>query len=110
MPRNLGQRPRKRRAASPVFQSGLPHPEADGLLVPAAEEPAQQVTTALPDHRVKIIWPSVLQDRFIYLILLLPALVLSWNTNYIYSPAGNIDPWVYYGYMRHLGAMKVMFP
>ena len=51
-----------------------------------------------------------LRDPFVYLIALLPALILPWNRGYIYTPAGYLDPWIYYGYMRHLGAMKALFP
>ena len=51
-----------------------------------------------------------LRDPFAYLIALLPALILPWNASYIYTPVGYLDPWIYYGYMRHLGAMKALFP
>lgn len=110
MSRKIRQKPRKRRVASPAFPPNLPRAAADGLVVAEADGPSHEVTAGLQGHPVQMTWTSVLRDRFIYLILVLPVLVLSWNTNYIYSPAGSIDPWVYYGYMRHLKEMKVMFP
>jgi 4-amino-4-deoxy-L-arabinose transferase-like glycosyltransferase len=53
---------------------------------------------------------SILRDSYVYLILILPILVLARNTSYIFTGAGYIDPWVYYGYMKHLGALKHLFP
>jgi hypothetical protein len=51
------------------------------------------------------------RDSYVYLILILPILVLARNTSYIYTAAGYIDPWVYYGYMKHLVAFKgSLFP
>ena len=55
--------------------------------------------------------PSAMRDPYIYLILILPVLVLLRNTNAIYSPAGYLDPWIYYGYMKHLVPFKTsLFP
>ena len=54
---------------------------------------------------------SAMRDPYTYLILILPVLVLLCNTNPIYSPAGYLDPWVYYGYMKHLVPFKAyLFP
>ena len=40
------------------------------------------------------------------LLLLLPALVLSRNSNVIFSAIGTIDPWLYYGFFRNLVLFK----
>jgi len=45
-------------------------------------------------------------DGFLLLILLYPLLLLAISSNWIFTPAGYVDPWVYYGYFRDLIAFK----
>ncbi len=83
------------RPADEALDSGLAPAESDVLPVEATRAPRQ----------------SILRDPYVYLILILPILVLAKNTSYIYTPAKTIDPWVYYGYMKHLLAFKgSLFP
>jgi len=74
-------------------------------------EPPSIEWDVLPANLTRAPRQSVLRDPYIYLILILPILVLARNTSYIYTAAGSIDPWVYYGYMKHLVAFKgSLFP
>jgi len=74
-------------------------------------EPARIEWDVLPVTVTRAPRQSVLRDPYIYLILILPILVLARNTSYIYTAAGYIDPWVYYGYMKHLVVFKgSLFP
>ena len=53
----------------------------------------------------------VVNDRTTWILLLLPALLAALNSNWMYSPAGSIDAWVYTGYFHHLAAFKAtLFP
>src|ERR1051326_3146634 len=112
MPRHKGQKPRRRKASPTPSHGHLPNPTFDGLKELAAASPKfqQEIPAGPPVRKRLITWPSVLPDPFLSLILFLPAMILPWNTSYIYSPPGFIDPWVYYGYMRHLTTLKAMFP
>lgn len=66
---------------------------------------------SLPVHTNEAPRPPAVRDPYIYLILILPVLVLLRNTSAIYSPAGYLDPWVYYGFMKHLVPFKgLLFP
>ncbi len=74
-------------------------------------EPASIEWDVLPVNVTRAPRQSALRDSYVYLILILPILVLARNTSYIYTSAGSIDPWVYYGFMKHLGAFKgSLFP
>jgi hypothetical protein len=48
----------------------------------------------------------ILRDPFLWVIACLPALVVSYDSNAIYTKPGTIDPWVYYGFFRHLVTFK----
>jgi hypothetical protein len=45
-------------------------------------------------------------DAFLLLLLLFPLLLLVISSNWIFTPDGYVDPWVYYGYFRDLVALK----
>ena len=45
-------------------------------------------------------------DGFLPLILAYPLLLLAISSDWIFTPAGYIDPWVYYGYFRDFVAFK----
>ncbi len=71
-----------------------------------SSEPASIEWDVMPVEATRAPRQSILRDSYVYLILILPILVLARNTSYIYTPAKYIDPWVYYGYMKHLVAFK----
>lgn len=55
--------------------------------------------------------PPDTRDRSKWVLLLLPVLLAALNSNWMYSPAGYIDAWVYTGYFHHLIAFKsALFP
>jgi hypothetical protein len=51
----------------------------------------------------------VTRDYAKWVLLILPVLLAIVNPNWLYSRAGYIDPWFYFGYFQHLGALKTSF-
>jgi len=50
-------------------------------------------------------------DPYVFILALLPVLVLWRDSNPLFTPAGAIDPWVYFGYFHNLVSFKRdMFP
>lgn len=50
-------------------------------------------------------------DPYPLVLFLLPFLLLLISSNWMFSPVGSIDPWVYYGYFRNLAHFeKDLFP
>ena len=101
------KRPKPRRKLHSVRTSARQLPRR-----PPAALPDMPVESGdqLPEGGAHPVLPSAWRDPFIYLIGLLPVLILALDSTYIYTPAGSLDPWIYYGYMRHLKDMKILFP
>jgi hypothetical protein len=50
-------------------------------------------------------------DANLFVIILLPLIVLLFDSNVFFAVPGTIDPWVYHGFFRHLGEFKsFLFP
>jgi hypothetical protein len=51
-------------------------------------------------------WP----DPYIFILFAIPALVLAWNTDPLYTPAGYLDPWIYFSFFNNFASLKNLFP
>jgi hypothetical protein len=64
-------------------------------------------TSEPPEPATAGVGPALARaDSFLLLLLLYPLLLLAISSNWIFTLAGYIDPWVYYGYFRDLIALK----
>jgi hypothetical protein len=118
-------------AAPPPYVSG-PKRSFDGRLGPSdmhrpspptkatastggGEEPHQN--PAIPFHSGGVSSGSAAAvasrrlDRSKWLLLLLPMLLATGNSSWLFTSTGTIDPWVYFGYFQHLATYKsTLFP
>jgi len=81
-------------------------PSKQNVVDPATDpEPNLLSTADEPTAAAARSWLARM-DRYVFILLSIPALVLARNTNPIFTPVGYLDPWIYFSFFNNLIEFK----
>ena len=101
--------------ANPVTAASVPA-EASGLHVTRTPDGLVRIAFVLNPKPARYViqrlrHPLSWVDGYLLAAILLPFLILFFDSNMFFSVAGWLDAWIYYSYFRHLGEFKsLLFP